>query len=99
MLNIDEGALVPVHPLMPEAPETARGARLYVILSSNETRIAIPVDELLGQQLVMLRPLQGVLSGMRDMSGIAVLSGGEVGMVVAVSALVSGDTRTASVAA
>ncbi len=99
MLNIDEGALVPVHPLMPEAPEAARGARLYVILSSNETRIAIPVDELLGQQLVMLRPLQGVLSGMRDMSGIAVLSGGEVGMVVAVSALVSGDTRTASVAA
>lgn len=99
MLNIDEGALVPVHPLMPETAEVARGARLYVVVSSNETRIAIPVDELLGQQLVMLRPLQGVLSGMRDMSGIAVLSGGEVGMVVAVSALVSGDERKASVAA
>jgi two-component system chemotaxis sensor kinase CheA len=47
----------------------------------------------------MLRPLQGVLSGMRDMSGIAILSGGEVGMVVAVSALASGDERKASVAA
>jgi two-component system chemotaxis sensor kinase CheA len=99
MLHIDEGALVPVHPLMPEPAASSGGARLYVVLSSNETRIAIPVDELLGQQLVMLRPLQGVLSGMRDMSGIAILSGGEVGMVVAVSALASGDARKASVAA
>ncbi|MBC7180892.1 MAG: chemotaxis protein CheW, partial [Roseovarius sp.] len=99
MLHIDEGALVPVHPLMPEPAVLSGGARLYVVLSSNETRIAIPVDELLGQQLVMLRPLQGVLSGMRDMSGIAILSGGEVGMVVAVSALASSDERKASVAA
>lgn len=99
MLHIDEGPLVPVHPLLPEPADMPAGARLYVVLSSNQTRIAIPVDELLGQQLVMLRPLQGVLSGMRDMSGIAVLSGGEVGMVVAVSALASGDESKASVAA
>jgi two-component system chemotaxis sensor kinase CheA len=99
MLNIDEGALVPVHPLVSETSEMAEGARPYVVVSSNQTRIAIPVDELLGQQLVMLRPLQGVLSGMRDMSGIAILSGGEVGMVVAVSALASGAFASPSVAA
>jgi len=93
MLNMGEDGLVPVHPLCPQSGE--QGARLFVIVSSNDRRIAIPVDELLGQQLVLLRPLQGVLSSVRDMSGIAILSGGEVGMVVAVSAIASATVRAA----
>jgi two-component system chemotaxis sensor kinase CheA len=50
-------------------------------------QLAIPVDELLGQQLVLLRPLRGVLSRTRDLTGVALLAGGEVGMVLAVSRL------------
>ncbi|MEQ8917961.1 MAG: chemotaxis protein CheW [Roseovarius sp.] len=95
MLNMGEDGLVPVHPLCAQSGASAGDARLFVVVSSNDRRIAIPVDELLGQQLVLLRPLQGVLSSVRDMSGIAILSGGEVGMVVAVSAIASATVRAA----
>lgn len=95
MLDMGEDGLVPVHPLCGHRAGGQGAARLFVIVSSTERRIAIPVDELLGQQLVLLRPLQGVLSAVRDMSGIAILSGGEVGMVVAVSALAASRARAA----
>ena len=89
MLNLGEEGLIPVHPLSAWSPPEKGQSHLYVIVASSGRRMAIPVDELLGQQLVKLRQLQGVLATVKDMSGIAVLSGGEVGMVVAVSALAS----------
>lgn len=89
MLNLGEDGLIPVHPLTTWSPPEKGQAHLYVIVASSGRRMAIPVDELLGQQLVKLRQLQGVLASVKDMSGIAVLSGGEVGMVVAVSAIAS----------
>lgn len=101
MLNMDEDGLVPVHMLSSPnaaragAPAGASGSQLYVIVRSGGGRVAIPVDELLGQQLVLLRPLKGVLSSVRDMSGIAILSGGEVGMVVAVSLITSAVSAAA----
>lgn len=42
-----------------------------------------------GQQLVLLRPLRGVMSKIRDLSGVALLAGGEVGMVLAVNRLLA----------
>ena len=93
MLNMGDDGLVPVQPLgstgldMGAEAGTGAASRLYVIVQSGGRRIAIPVDELLGQQLVMLRPLEGVLSEVRHMSGIAILSGGEVGMIVSVGAI------------
>lgn len=89
MLNLGEEGLIPVHPLASWSPPEKGQSHLYVIVASGGRRMAIPVDELLGQQLIKLRQLQGVLASVKDMSGIAVLSGGEVGMVVAVSALAS----------
>ncbi len=86
MLRVDEGNLVRVHELRGLSRHT-EAADLYVIVKAAHTTMAIPVDELLGQQLVMLRPLCGVLSGMPNLSGMAILSGGEVGMVVATSRL------------
>ncbi len=83
MLNMDEDGMVPIRVLQ-DHPSNA-GSKLFVVVSSNDTRLAIPVDELVGQQLVLLRPLEGMLSTVRNMSGVAILSGGEVGMVVAVS--------------
>jgi hypothetical protein len=62
--------------------------------SKELSRFAVQVDELMGQQLVLLRPLQGVLSGLRNFSGIAILSGGEVGMVVSVSRLAESGGRS-----
>lgn len=68
------------------APE-GDAKKIYVIVRNSVQQLAIPVDELLGQQLVLLRPLRGVLSRTRDLTGVALLAGGEVGMVLAVSRL------------
>lgn len=83
MLNMDEEGMVPIRALSGMEPE--ENSHLYVIVRSNDAQVAIPVDELVGQQLVLLRPLEGVLSSVRNMSGVAILSGGGIGMVVAVS--------------
>jgi two-component system chemotaxis sensor kinase CheA len=60
---------------------------VYVVLGAQGRSVAIPVDELIGQQLVLLRPLKGVLSRMQNMTGIALLAGGDVGMVVSANML------------
>jgi two-component system chemotaxis sensor kinase CheA len=100
MLRTDTGELAPIRQLnvidgglsvgelaMAEKAKPTKTQSLYVVLRNADSRIAIPVDEMLGQQLVLLRPLQGPLVGIRNMMGLALLSGGEVGMVVAVDRL------------
>lgn len=93
VLRLDQGEHVPIHTLRGSAngaevaPAKDHDSHVYVIVRNAERQLAIPVDELLGQQLVLLRPLRGVLSSMRDLTGIALLAGGEVGMVLAVSRL------------
>lgn len=56
--------------------------QIYVILSLEENCVALPVDELLGQQLVLSRPLRGVMTGLQRVSGVALLSRGDVAMVL-----------------
>lgn len=92
MLRLDDGRIVPIRAL-PRVGAAREGDAqgLYVIAASGDAQIAIPVDELLGQQLVLRRPLRGVLAGLRDLAGIAILSGGEIGMVVAVGSLAQGQ--------
>jgi two-component system chemotaxis sensor kinase CheA len=100
MLRTDTGELAPIRQLsvinggmgIADAAASAKASgkktqSLYVVLRNEDRRFAIPVDEMLGQQLVLLRPLQGPLTGIRNMMGLALLSGGEVGMVVAVDRL------------
>ena len=61
----------------------------FVIVRNDNYQMAIPVDELMGQQLVLLRPLRGVISRILDLSGVALLAGGEVGMVLAVNRMLA----------
>ena len=63
--------------------------KTFVIVRNDNYQMAIPVDELMGQQLVLLRPLRGVMTRIRDLSGVALLAGGEVGMVLAVNRLLA----------
>lgn len=56
--------------------------RLFVVVGNQSQRSALSVDELLGQQVVLIRPLRGYLSGIRGVTGCALLGGGEVGMVL-----------------
>ena len=86
MLVVDDNDYVPIRVLSSARTQVhSNGQQLYVIVRNNASRMAIPVDELLGQQLVLLRPLRGVLSMVPDVTGVAILSGGEIGMVVSVS--------------
>ena len=59
------------------------------LLGTNGQSIAIPVDELVGQQLILLRPLRGVMARLPNLTGTALLAGGEVGMVLSASSLLS----------
>ncbi len=63
--------------------------RTFFIVRNAAYQMAIPVDELMGQQLVFLRPLRGVMTRIKDLSGVALLAGGEVGMVLAVNRLLA----------
>lgn len=68
------------------------GKQLFVVVGKHERRVALSVDELLGQQVVLIRPLQGYLASIRGVIGCALLGGGEVGMVLDVTyALSLGD--------
>lgn len=55
---------------------------LFVVVGKNGQRTAVSVDELIGQQQVLIRPLQGYLSGIRGVTGCALLGSGDVGMVL-----------------
>ena len=71
--------------------------RLFVVAGKGSNRVAISVDEIIGQQLVLMRPLQGYLSLIRGATACALLGGGEVGVVLDVAYAVSqacGDAVT-----
>ena len=55
---------------------------LFVLVGKNNHRMALSVDELIGQQQVLIRPLLGHLSGIRGVTGCALLGSGDVGMVL-----------------
>ena len=87
MLRIAENEIVTVRNLSRPRAEDAGRRNVYVVLGAQGRSVAVPVDELVGQQLVLLRPLKGVLTGLPNLTGIALLAGGDVGMVVSANML------------
>lgn len=91
MLRLSEDEVVAIRGLPQAHGSTASTAsdphRVLVVLGTAGQSVAVPVDDLVGQQLVLLRPLRGVMAGMRNVSGLALLSGGDVGMVLSPRAL------------
>ena len=55
---------------------------LFVVAGMESRRVALSIDELIGQQMVLIRPLQGYLSAIRGVTGCALLGSGGVGMVL-----------------
>ncbi|MGP3697166.1 Hpt domain-containing protein [Rhodobacter sp. NSM] len=88
VLRISENEIVAVHSLRGHPAEGRRdrpwpaARRVFVILGTGTRSVAVPVDELVGQQLVLLRPLRGVLARLTHLTGLALLAGGDVGMVL-----------------
>jgi two-component system, chemotaxis family, sensor kinase CheA len=81
-----EGRVLPVRSLLAQIPQPASGAgqspRLLVIVDKEPQAIALEVDELIGRQSVLVRPLPDHLAEIRSASGCALLGEGEVGMVL-----------------
>ncbi|WP_420023889.1 Hpt domain-containing protein [Cereibacter azotoformans] len=88
VLRISETEIVAIHALRGHPAEGRRdrpwpaSRRVFVILGTGARSVAVPVDELVGQQLVLLRPLRGVLARLTHLTGLALLAGGDVGMVL-----------------
>jgi two-component system, chemotaxis family, sensor kinase CheA len=99
-LRLGSDELIPICDISGHKPGQAmgrkRGAdgkeRIHVVLNLPNSCIAVPVDELLGQQLVLSRPLRGVMTGLNSISGVALLSRGDVAMVLSPGALCGGVT-------
>lgn len=62
-----------------------------LIFETSSGPIAVPVDEVMDRQQVVMKPLEGALSGLRASWGFALLASGEVAMVLDCERLVAGE--------
>lgn len=65
-----------------------------LIVRTERTKVGLLVDRLLGQHQTVIKPLGRVLAPLRGIAGSTVLGSGDVALVLDVSALVQGLTRT-----
>jgi chemosensory pili system protein ChpA (sensor histidine kinase/response regulator) len=87
--------------LSPRSAETAGRTRQVVIIRSAQQRIAIHVDEVLGNQEVVVKNLGPQLSRMPGLAGMTLLASGVVALIynpVALATLYGGEARAATVA-
>jgi two-component system chemotaxis sensor kinase CheA len=56
--------------------------RLVVLVQTSRGAVAVPVDELIGNQQVMLKPLRGALAKIRAASGCGMLRTGDVAIAL-----------------
>ncbi len=80
MVRLEE-ELMPIQTLS-GAYETVSPDHLLLIVERDDRCVALVVDELIGQQQVLIEPLQGCLADVSHLSGCALLGEGDVGMVL-----------------
>jgi len=56
--------------------------RIAVVVQTSQGSLALPIDRLLGNQQIMLKPLTGVLSGVRAAAGCGMLRSGDVALTL-----------------
>jgi|GEM_PF-746436 len=56
--------------------------RVIVVVQSSQGGVALPVDSLLGNQQIMLKPLKGLLSNVRAAAGCGMLRSGDVALAL-----------------
>jgi len=86
------GSHVPVHDLgtlLGAGPVPAAGRRSVVITESDTGRVGLAVDQLLGQQEAVLKPLHGPLALVPGLSAVTVLGNGRPVFVLDVARLVA----------
>ncbi|HMC14345.1 MAG TPA: response regulator, partial [Albitalea sp.] len=88
--------------LSPRSSEPPARTRQVVIIRSAQQRIAIHVDEVLGNQEVVVKNLGPQMSRMPGLVGMTLLASGAVALIynpVALATLYGGEARAATVAA
>ncbi|MFB6134337.1 MAG: chemotaxis protein CheW, partial [Halanaeroarchaeum sp.] len=65
----------------------ANGEGMLVKIREAERRVAIHCDEVRGQEEVVVKPFEGILSGIPGLSGAAVLGEGDVVTILDVGTL------------
>jgi chemosensory pili system protein ChpA (sensor histidine kinase/response regulator) len=88
--------------LSPRSAELASRTRQVVIIRSAQQRIAVHVDEVLGNQEVVVKNLGPQLSHMPGLAGMTLLASGSVALIynpVALATLYGVEARAATVAA
>lgn len=94
VLRLSSGDLLPVQHLMhARTPSAKQTSLLFVVVGSTHKRVAIAVDELIGQQQILIRPLQGYLARIRGVTGCALLGSGDVGMVLNIGYIIAHEMR------
>lgn len=89
---LQQGELIPILRLDMLAPggaaaSSAETRRLVVIVETAGRKAGLPVDELLGQQQVVIKRLGESLNQVQGLSGGAILSDGAVGLILDVDGL------------
>jgi len=81
-----QGALVPLKRLHPapahQMAEHALERQVIVVIHTARGVLGLPVDEINGEQQVIMKPLQGPLREIRGGAGCALLSSGEVAIAL-----------------
>ncbi|MEQ8850332.1 MAG: chemotaxis protein CheW [Phycisphaerales bacterium] len=93
------GSLLPIYRLnrifnLDEGLEDVSEA-LLIVLESHDSRCCLLVDEILGQQQVVIKSLGQGLGSIRGVSGGAILGDGRVALIVDVSGLVAQAVQSA----
>jgi len=81
MLRLEDD-LTPIQTLPGNERDEAVSKSLLVVVETGERAVALVVDELIGQQQVLIQPLQGRLADVEAISGCVLLGEGDVGMVL-----------------
>lgn len=77
--------LVPIQTLVGDTVSHVPNDGLLLVIEGGKRGAALVVDELIGQQQVLIQPLQGYMADVPGVSGYALLGEGDVGMVLDLS--------------
>lgn len=77
-----EEALIPIQSLTGNYSQEILADQLLLVVEKDHQPIAMTIDELIGQQQVLIRPLEGFLAHIPYASGCAVLGEGDIGLVL-----------------
>jgi two-component system chemotaxis sensor kinase CheA len=78
------------------SPRNGAESTIAIVLASGGRRVALAVDEVVGERAIVVTPLGRRLSGARHLAGSAVLEDGHVVGVLRPAALVDGGERAAA---